>query len=51
MTTRPGRQAPIGEIPLISGAETNFRDKNLSHFVCKATDFYFRLCTDCPDCC
>jgi hypothetical protein len=31
MITRPVRQAPIGEVALKSGAETNYSDKNLSH--------------------
>jgi hypothetical protein len=37
MTTRPGRQAPIGEMALKPGAGANFCDKNLSDEACKAT--------------
>jgi len=31
MITRPGRQAPIGEMALDSVLELNSRDKNLSY--------------------
>jgi hypothetical protein len=40
MITRPGRQAPIGEIPLKSGTGLNLHDKNLSQIDRKAIKSY-----------
>ena len=41
MTTRPGRQAPIGEIVLNPGPGLNLNDMNLSHFTRKAMQIKF----------
>ena len=43
MTTRPGRQAPIGEIVLNPGPGLNLNDKNLSHFIRKTMQIQIKF--------